>query len=88
MPVPTNRPLSIQEQKDLLAILEELRSRGIALPSEVKDVVADKKKKKWPLAPNGYFIRDDGFLYNPSPVHEAFIKSTARNSMLYGPKGS
>lgn len=87
MPVPTNRPLSIQEQKDLLAILEELRSRGIALPSEVKDVVADKKKKKWPLAPNGYFIRDDGFLYNPSPVHEAFIKSTARNSMLYGPRG-
>ena len=42
----------------------------------------------WPIGENGYFLRDDGKSYNPSPAQEGFIKSTARNVMFYGPRGS
>lgn len=68
-------------------MLAEAKSRGIELPKEVQEIVKDKKKQKWPIDPNGYFIRDDGYTYNPSPAHEGFIKSTARNVMIYGPRG-
>lgn len=57
------------------------------MPKEAKELVKDKKKLSWPIASNGYFLKNDGKLYNPSPVHEAFIKSTARNVALYGPRG-
>jgi phage terminase large subunit-like protein len=83
----TKRPLNLQERKDLIALLAEASSRGIVLPKEVTELVKDKRKAKWPIAPNGYFIRDDGKFYNPSPAHEAFIQSNARFSMLYGPRG-
>ncbi len=57
------------------------------LPKEAKELTQDKKKVKWPIAPNGYFLRDDGHLYVPSEAHEKFIKSNARNVMIYGPRG-
>jgi len=33
------------------------------------------------------FLRDDGYAYNPSDAQGGFIKSTARNVMIYGPRG-
>ena len=71
----------------MLALLAEAKNRGLAIPKEVTELVKDKRKAKWPIAPNGYFLRDDGKLYNPSENHKGFIASEARFSMLYGPRG-
>jgi phage terminase large subunit-like protein len=62
--------------------------RGITLPKDLNTLVQDKKNMKWPIAPNGYFLRDDGYNYNPSSAQEGFIKSRARNVLFYGPRGS
>ena len=72
----------------MVYLLEEAKSRGITLPKEVAELVENKKTKKWPIASNGYFLRDDGALYEPSEAQAGFIKSTARNVMFYGPRGS
>ena len=83
----SQKPLSPQEMRDLRLMLQEAKSRGIKLPKEAQELLADKKKAVWPIAPNGYFLRDDGILYNPSVNHEGFIKSRARYVLLYGPRG-
>ena len=80
------RPLSTDEQQRFLLLIQEAKSRGIPLGDELQSL-NKKKVIVWPIAPNGYFLRNDGKLYNPSPVHEAFIKSNARNVMLFGPRG-
>ncbi len=69
-------------------MLEEAKARGIVLPSNLKEVFQDKKKQDWPIGENGYFLRDDGYAYTPSNAQEGFIKSTARNVLFYGPRGS
>ena len=65
----------------------ELKARGVELPPEAQKAIVNKKTQKWPIGPNGYFLRDDGHAYNPSEAQEKFIKSTARNVMIYGPRG-
>lgn len=67
--------------------MEEAKARGIQLPSDLKTLVQDKKKQDWPIGNNGYFVRKDGWTYNPSEAQAGFIKSTARNVMIYGPRG-
>jgi phage terminase large subunit-like protein len=68
-------------------LLEEAKSRGIKLPADLKSTVQDKKGMTWPIGPNGYFLRDDGYEYVPSTAQEGFIRSRARNVMIYGPRG-
>jgi predicted phage terminase large subunit-like protein len=85
--IPRKRPLNAEEHKNLIFLLKEAQSRGITLPKESIQIIQDKKKVRWPVAPNGYFLRNDGYLYNPSETHEKFIKSTALNVALYGPRG-
>lgn len=72
----------------MVYLLEEAKARGIKLPKEAGELVENKKTKRWPIASNGYFIRDDGVFYEPSPAQEGFIRSTARNVLFYGPRGS
>jgi len=79
------RPLTTDEQQRLLLLVHEAKSRGLKLDEEL--VNPNKKDMKWPIASNNYFLRNDGKLYNPSPNHEGFIKSTARNVLLFGPRG-
>jgi predicted phage terminase large subunit-like protein len=86
-PISSRRPLTAQETKDLAVLLQVAKDRGIELPKDLKTQIADKKTMKWPIAKNGYFIRDDGKFYEPSPAQEGFIKSTARNVLFYGPRG-
>ena len=88
MPIAKTTPLTEEERKNLLLLLQEAQARGIELPPEAKAALVDKKKQKWPIGPNGFFLRDDGKSYNPSPAQEGFIKSTARNVLFYGPRGS
>ena len=80
------KPLSDDERKLLLLALNEAKARGMELPKEVTE--RNKKEKLiWPVASNGYFMKNDGTFYNPSSNHEGFIHSTARNVLLYGPRG-
>ena len=81
------RPLTLQEQKELAMFLQVAKERKIELPSQLKTQIADKKSMKWPIAPNGYFVRDDGYLYTPSEKQAGFIHSSARNVLAYGPRG-
>ena len=71
----------------MIILLSEAKARGISLPDDVKILTQNKKTMEWPLGPNGYFIRDDGYEYSPSDAHKGFIASTARNVMIYGPRG-
>ena len=86
--IPTKRPLTLREREDLLLLIAEAENRGMKLPKEVTELARDKKKIEWPIAPNGYFLRDDGHFYEPSFAQGGFIKSTARNVLFYGPRGS
>lgn len=67
--------------------MEEAKARGITLPNDVDEIFQNPKTAKWPLDPDGYFVRGDGHLYKPSEAHKGFIESTARNVMIYGPRG-
>lgn len=87
MPIASKKPLTDEERKLLLLMANELKARGVELPPEAHQAIVNKKTQKWPLAPNGYFLRDDGHLYVPSEAQANFIKSTARNVMIYGPRG-
>lgn len=88
MPIRSQKPLTAEDKKNLLMLLEEARSRGIEVPAEAQQALQDKKKITWPLASNGYFLRNDGHLYIPHPEQEAFIKSNARFVLFYGSRGS
>lgn len=85
--IANKRPLTEQEKRDLVILLEEAKSRGIKLPKETRELVQDKKTAEWPLGDNGFFLRDDGYSYEPSEAQKGFILSNARNVMIYGPRG-
>lgn len=83
----SKRPLTAQEQTDLLYLIEEAKSRGIELP-EVKLAIQDQRKVEWPVAANGYFLKRDGKLYEPSDSQAGFIHSTSPFALYYGSRGS
>lgn len=69
--------------------MKELEARGVPIPEDVQKLLAnDKQEISWPVAPNGYFLRKDGRLYEPSPSQAGFIASKARYSLFYGSRGS
>jgi len=86
MPRPNNNPLTTEERQKMLLLLKEAKARGIDISSSVQSL--KQKNIKWPLASNGYFIRNDGHLYDPSETQRKFIESTARNVLYYGPRGA
>lgn len=87
MPRLNVNPLSTEENQRLLLLLNEAKARGIEIPKEVSQSLS-KEKQSWPVAPNGYFLRNDGKLYEPSEPQAGFINSTARFSLFYGSRGS
>lgn len=68
--------------------MKELEGRGVELPPDIRKLFEEKKDLRWPVAPNGYFVRKDGRLYEPSVPQEGFIASKARYSLFYGSRGS
>lgn len=69
-----------------MILLTDAKSRGMSVP-EARDILKPKEIK-WPLASNGYFLRNDGKLYVPSESQKAFISSTARFGLFVGGRGS
>ena len=77
-------PYSTDQQK-LAALLEELKSRGIQIPSEF----GGKKKLRWPIDENGYFKRNsDGKPYDPYESQKGFLESRAVFAAFLGGRGS
>lgn len=84
--IPVSPEEKAKAQRELLILLQDAKSRGMDIP-EAKDALK-VKEIKWPLASNGYFLRNDGKLYEPSEQQKAFILSTARFSLFKGGRGS
>ncbi len=90
--MPTHKllePMTKEEHEALLLMLQEANSRGLKLkPTTLAKFPNTEKKITWPVAPNGYFIRDDGHLYQPTEEQRAFIDSPARFVLFRGGRGS
>lgn len=65
--------LTNEELVELNRLLEEAKARGIPIPTEKAE-----KRVEWNLGSNGYFAREDGRLYTPTPTQESFINDDAR----------
>lgn len=79
--------LDSSEKRKLLYALHEIESRGLVLPKGAKEVFK-KERILWPVADNGYFLKNDGTLYIPTESQEGFINSVARYALFYGSRGS
>jgi phage terminase large subunit-like protein len=83
----TRKPLSSEEKRKFLLAIQELKARGIEVPPEVSKHLEDKRSATWPVDGNGYFVKANGKRYSPSEQQESFVRSTARFSALWGPRG-
>ena len=79
--------LTPEKKKRLKAYIVEMKSRGLVIPDSVKEIL-EFNEKPWSVDPNGYFVKNDGTLYNPSVSQESFIKSDARFTLFAGGRGS
>jgi len=79
--------LTPEKKKRLKAYIVEMKSRGLVIPDSVKEIL-EFNEKPWSVDPNGYFVKSDGTLYNPSVSQESFIKSDARFTLFAGGRGS
>jgi phage terminase large subunit-like protein len=84
----TRKALSSEEKKKLYLAIEQLKARGLKIPSEVASALEDKRKASWPIDPNGYFVRRDGKRYSASDKQSGFIASQSRFAGFWGPRGS
>lgn len=80
------RKLTIDDQKTLYLLLNEAKARGIGLDRYKK--VNISTKNQWNIDDRGYFIRDDGKLYNPNPQQTGFVASKSPFARFKGGRGS
>jgi len=75
--------LSSEEKQELLLLIDELESRGVNVPREMR-----RKRVKWPINKYGFFTKRDGSEYDPSENQGGFVESPAYFSAFIGPRGS
>lgn len=80
------KPLSADEKRTLVIAINEMRARGIPIPSNALDKL--NNASKWPIGRNGYFVKQNGIPYVPTEQQESFIHSAARYSAFFGGRGS
>jgi len=89
--VPTSiaKPLTEQEKQELEALLFEMTSRGMPIKDELKNLITPEpiKSTTFRRSENGYFIREDGWIYNPGPQAAAFIASPSRFVLAIAGRG-
>jgi predicted phage terminase large subunit-like protein len=71
--------MSAWERKKLFIMVQEMRSRGMRLPTQLAFM-----DKKWPVDSRGYFVKLDGKQYIPSENQEGFVLSRAVFSSFWG----
>lgn len=81
------QPLTRDEQEYLALGLQYLRAKGVQLSTETANS-GKKEKIKWPVDPNGYFLKQDGKSYIPTEPQYNFIHSKAIFSLFFGSRGS
>jgi predicted phage terminase large subunit-like protein len=79
----TNLNLSPEQKEELAIAIEELERRGINIPQAIH-----RKRIRWPVDRNGYFVKKDGSYYEPSENQGGFVESPAYFSAFIGPRGS
>ena len=77
---------SPDEMKKAMLLIAEMRSRGLPIP-EGLEVPKSRGELTWNLDPNGYFVRNDGWKFNPREVLVDFINSRARFILLKSGRG-
>lgn len=82
-----NSGLSQNDKRRLLLLLAEAQARGLPTPDLPVSVVG-VGAKRWPLDGKGWFIRNDGVIYNPTENQSAFILDRSRFSSFRGGRGS
>lgn len=79
--------ISVSEKKRLLALVAEMKARGIPLPQDI-ELPKTRNDLSWGLAENGFFPKGDGTPYNPTKAQLDFIRDTSRFSLFRGSRGS
>lgn len=75
-----------EENKRLLALLSEMKVRGITLPKGV-ELPQLKTDSSWGLDENGFFVKRDGKHFKTRPELDAFLNSKARFTLLRSGRG-
>ena len=78
--------LSEDDKRKLIFIVAEMKSRGLPIP-EGLEIPASRSMMTWNLGGNGYFVKNDGTIFNPRPVLEEFIKDDSRFILLKSGRG-
>lgn len=86
LPFLETKDQDLEDKRRLVIILQEMKTRGLSIPKDIR-LPGTAEKTSWNLDENGYVIRGDGWRFNPRPVLEAFINSTARFILLKSGRG-
>lgn len=79
-----NRKLNTNQRKELLALIAEMRNRGLDIPKEMLQL----GKLDWGKDPNDFFIKRDGKSFTPNNEDQKnFIESEARFVALISGRG-
>ena len=81
-----SKRLSPQQTKEILLLITEMKSRGIPIPEDL-EMPDSRGLSTWNLDKNGYFVRNDGWSFNPRPVLEEFIRCSDRFILLKSGRG-
>jgi len=87
MPLINQKTITSNEKRRLLALVAEMKARGIPLPQGI-ELPKTRSDLSWELSESGYFKKDDGTLYNPTETHKLFNRDTSRFCLLRGSRGS
>lgn len=86
MAIVTPKTITTDDKRKLVAILAELKARGVKLPTNI-EIPKTRNELSWNLGENGYFKKRDGKNFKPREELEAFIKSTSRFILLRSGRG-
>lgn len=83
-PKPQRQTLTTDEKQKLIALVTEIRSRGMEIP----EGFLRTKRADWTVDADGYFIKANGNNFIPRPEVDSFVKSEARFAALFAGRGA
>lgn len=82
------RKMTKEERQQLVALLTEMKSRGIEIPNQKQTIDYSITSKLWNTDEKGYYKRFDGANFRATEVQSKFIHSTAKIALYSGGRGS
>ena len=86
MPLINQKTITSNEKRRLLALVAEMKARGIPLPKDIQ-LPKTRTDLSWGLDENGYFSDIDKKQFKPREELEGFLRSTARFVLLRSGRG-